>query len=112
MKTVLSLYKEYLDKELIRFDEKQNSILIKLSKIIPFNYGILSNLRNLFLGKEITHKGIYLWGKAGSGKTMIMDLCFFASNQKKKRRIHFLSTRRFRGNRNEHELVRLRKSWE
>jgi hypothetical protein len=37
MKTVLSLYKEYLDKELIRFDEKQNSILIKLSKIIPFN---------------------------------------------------------------------------
>ena len=89
MKTVLSLYKEYLDKELIRFDKKQNSILIKLSKIIPFNYGILSNLRNLFLGKEITHKGIYLWGKAGSGKTMIMDMCFFASNKKKKRRIHF-----------------------
>ena len=53
MKTVLSLYKEYLDKELIRFDEKQNSILLKLSQIIPFNYGILSNLRNLFLGKEI-----------------------------------------------------------
>ena len=60
MKTVLSLYKEYLDKELINFDEKQNSVLLKLSKIIPFKYGILSILRNLFLLKETKPNGIYL----------------------------------------------------
>ena len=83
------LFHILISKELISFDEKQNSVLLKLSKIIPFKYGILSILRNLFLLKETKPKGIYLWGKAGSGKTMIMDLCFFASNQKKKRRIHF-----------------------
>ena len=39
--------------------------------------------------KKNNKKGIYLWGKAGSGKTMIMDMCFSISNINEKRRIHF-----------------------
>ncbi len=89
MKTVLSLYKEYLDKGLIRFDKKQNSVLLKINKVINFEKGVLSFFKKIFLKNNDNLKGIYLWGNAGSGKTMIMDLCFSVSNAKNKKRIHF-----------------------
>jgi cell division protein ZapE len=89
MKTVLSLYKEYLDKGLIRFDKKQNSVLLKINKVINFEKGVLSFFKKIFLKNNNNLKGIYLWGNAGSGKTMIMDLCFSVSNAKNKKRIHF-----------------------
>ena len=89
MKSISSLYKDYLRKDLIIFDEKQLEIVSKIKDIIPKNFGIKERIISLFYQRRSISKGIYLWGKAGSGKTMIMDMCFSISNIKGKQRIHF-----------------------
>lgn len=89
MKSISSLYKDYLRKELIIFDEDQLSIISKLKGLIPNKYRLWEKVIAFFYTKKNNKKGIYLWGKAGSGKTMIMDMCFSISNITEKRRIHF-----------------------
>ena len=89
MKSISSLYKDYLRKDLIIFDEKQLEIVSKIKGIIPKKFGIRERIIKLFYQRRNISKGIYLWGKAGSGKTMIMDMCFSVSNIKGKQRIHF-----------------------
>ena len=89
MKSISSLYKNYLRKDLIIFDEKQLEIISKIKGIIPRNFGIKERIIKLFYQRKNISKGIYLWGKAGSGKTMIMDMCFSLSNINGKQRIHF-----------------------
>ena len=89
MKSISSLYKDYLRKDLIIFDEKQLEIISKIKGIIPKNFGIKERIIKLFYQRKNISKGIYLWGKAGSGKTMIMDMCFSLSNINGKQRIHF-----------------------
>jgi cell division protein ZapE len=89
MKSISSLYKDYLRKDLIIFDEKQLEIVSKIKDIIPKNFGLKERIISLFYQRRSISKGIYLWGKAGSGKTMIMDMCFSISNIKGKQRIHF-----------------------
>jgi cell division protein ZapE len=39
--------------------------------------------------KQAPLKGLYIYGKVGRGKTMLMDLFFDASRVAKKRRVHF-----------------------
>jgi cell division protein ZapE len=39
--------------------------------------------------KQGTLKGLYIYGKVGRGKTMLMDLFYDASRVQKKRRVHF-----------------------
>ena len=85
MKSISSLYKDYLRKELIIFDEDQLSIISKLKGLIPNKYRLWENVIAFFYTKKNNKKGIYLWGKAGSGKTMIMDMCFSISNITEKR---------------------------
>ena len=38
---------------------------------------------------QVMHKGIYLWGGVGSGKSMLMDLFYHSLPMLKKKRIHF-----------------------
>ena len=83
MKSISSLYKDYLRKDLIIFDEKQLEIISKIKGIIPKNFGIKERIIKLFYQRKNISKGIYLWGKAGSGKTMIMDTVGHAEKLKK-----------------------------
>ena len=89
MKSISSLYKDYLRKELIIFDQDQLRIISKIKRLIPKKHRLWEKVIEFFFTKKNNKKGIYLWGKAGSGKTMIMDMCFSISNINEKRRIHF-----------------------
>tara|TARA_Y100001970_G_scaffold140864_1_gene173495 strand:+ start:794 stop:1876 length:1083 start_codon:yes stop_codon:yes gene_type:complete len=88
MPTVLSSYKQLLDKKIIQFDEEQNSKVQILNKLFNPKKIIFSKLKKIILRKE-SPKGVYLWGSAGSGKTMLMDICYSNSEVSGKKRIHF-----------------------
>ena len=60
MKSISSLYKDYLRKDLIIFDEKQLETVSKIKGIIPKNFGIKERIINLFYKRKNVSKGIYL----------------------------------------------------
>ena len=89
MKLLSSIYKEHINTGLISLDSNQRDVISSLQDLIPRKFNITDQLTNFFKKKQKIKKGIYLWGKAGSGKTMIMDMCFSFSNISQKKRIHF-----------------------
>ena len=89
MKLLSSIYKEHINTGLISLDSNQRDVISSLQDLIPRKFNITDQLTNFFKKKQKIKKGIYLWGKAGSGKTMIMDMCFSFSNINQKKRIHF-----------------------
>ena len=88
MPTILSSYKQLLDKKVIQFDEEQNVKVQILNKLFRHRNFILDKIKKL-ISKNNDPKGVYLWGSAGSGKTMLMDICYSNSEVSKKNRIHF-----------------------
>ena len=74
MKLLSSIYKEHINTGLISLDSNQRDAINTLQDLIPRKFKITDQLINFFIKKQKIKKGIYLWGKAGSGKTMIMDM--------------------------------------
>lgn len=85
----MSLFDHYqykIEQKLLVFDEAQlNAInaFVALEKQLQHQQST-----SLFLKEEVP-QGIYLWGKVGRGKTMLMDMFYQQLSIKKKKRIHF-----------------------
>ena len=52
MKSISSLYKDYLRKELIIFDEDQLRIISKIKRLIPKKFRLWEKVIGFFLCKE------------------------------------------------------------
>ena len=52
MKSISSLYKDYLRKDLIIFDEKQLEIVSKIKGAVPKNFGIKERIIKLFYQRK------------------------------------------------------------
>ena len=61
MKSISSLYKDYLRKELIIFDEDQLSIISKLKGLIPNKYRLWENVIAFFYTKK-NNKKVFIYG--------------------------------------------------
>jgi len=79
--SLIELYQEQITQQVLDFDQAQHAAVTKLDALLT----CLCNLSNA----ESYHKGIYLWGKVGRGKTMLMDMFFQHLTIKNKQRIHF-----------------------
>ncbi len=89
MKSSLSTYKNYLKKNLIKFDPNQETAMKDIDEFLSFEFSVKPKLYKNFLKRRKSKNGIYLYGEAGVGKTMLMDICFSSIKIKKKKRIHF-----------------------
>ena len=89
MKSSLSTYKTYLKKNLIKFDPNQESAITVIDKFLLDEFSIKQKIYQKLLKRGKSKNGIYLYGEAGVGKTMLMDICFSSITIKKKKRIHF-----------------------
>ncbi len=88
---LISLYKEKVTKNEIKYDEKQIIIIKKFQyfyNLITKKHNLLNYILNFF-SKKNEKNGIYLWGSVGSGKTYLMDLFYNTLPIKEKKRMHF-----------------------
>ena len=89
MKSSLSTYKNYLKKNLIKFDPNQESAMKIIDEFLSLEFSLKPKFYRNFLKRRKSKNGVYLYGEAGVGKTMLMDICFSSIKIKKKKRIHF-----------------------
>lgn len=90
MKTPVQYYQQQLNTGHIQPDAHQRPIIEKLNTIFQ-QLEQRKNTQRRLLGKfksKKTIKGLYLWGKVGSGKTFLMD-CFYHCVTLPKMRCHF-----------------------
>ncbi len=80
-------YEYWIDKGIILTDTAQKEA-INLCCLLQDQINKFYSRKFLSFGKEYP-KGLYLYGKVGRGKSMIMDLFFDTTNLKQKRRVHF-----------------------
>ncbi|HVY89096.1 MAG TPA: cell division protein ZapE [Hyphomonadaceae bacterium] len=83
MSRVQQLYNQRLAEGLLAPDPAQAEAVAKLDALEK----ALVGSQGWFGEKK--HKGLYLWGGVGRGKSMLMDLFFEAARVKEKRRVHF-----------------------
>jgi cell division protein ZapE len=94
--SLLTRYKDSVDRGLIEADEGQARVLRKLENLRvsladyqpaqkPAGFSGLFGARR----DEAPPPGLYVWGAVGRGKTMLMDLFFEEAPLRHKRRIHF-----------------------
>jgi cell division protein ZapE len=95
--TVDGRYKALIEAGEIEFDPAQAQVVAALDRLnaVLAETGPASKKSALgwLFGKrgaaQDAAKGLYVWGKVGRGKTMLMDLFFDIAVARKKRRVHF-----------------------
>ncbi len=91
MTAVSARYQALLDSGELRSDEDQARAVAVLDRLAADLHrqekpGLLSRL---FGSKPNGHRGVYMWGGVGRGKSMLMDLAFETIAVSPKRRVHF-----------------------
>jgi cell division protein ZapE len=85
MPSIRQLYDEKIASGALKADAAQGEALGCLERL---EQDLARPSGGLFHKAE-TPRGVYLWGPVGRGKSMMMDLFYAASPEKKKRRVHF-----------------------
>src|SRR5215204_3110954 len=70
-------------------DQDQARAVQALDRFARELAGRRGGLIQRLLGNAEHHRGVYLWGGVGRGKSMLMDLAFEHIAVKPKRRVHF-----------------------
>ena len=91
MTAVSQRYQALLASGELRPDEDQRRAVAVLDRLAADLHrqekpGLLSRL---FGAKPDGHRGVYMWGGVGRGKSMLMDLAFETIDVRPKRRVHF-----------------------
>jgi cell division protein ZapE len=82
----------YLAEHAIVPDAAQRAVLARLnalSKALTAWQPTRGRLGSFFAGKSVAPQGVYIHGKVGRGKTMLMDAFFATAPIELKRRVHF-----------------------
>ena len=68
MKSSLSTYKNYLKKNLIKFDPNQESAMKIIDEFLSLEFSLKPKFYRNFLKRRKSKNGVYLYGEAGVGK--------------------------------------------
>ena len=96
LRHVSAIYADRIREAHFERDPQQEQIARRFDRLIDDLSGYRLDRRSSRFGwlfgqrrQAPSPRGIYLWGKVGRGKTMLMDLFFEAAEVDRKRRVHF-----------------------